>query len=637
MDESSSELLPSDCLLSEFFVKTNNTFIAFNQLFQAREAMLLFAINFPSGDCSFKKIENSISLKDIEAASSAYLAEANALTAILQKARLSSSDNKELFRLERLRAALQLYHVTFGMACPEFFTESYLNWLNSNYTTPGRKEANVILMSPNPFEEPIFGAYLMKCAVRGILPATRAMLSYFPPSPLMLAVQNLFETMPRYTALSKANFSQLWSNWKTSCQKAAREHLNRTVVTKNTALLHDLIRIMSGQCKAGESIFDLLCYYCDSWQEMLGALLLFHFPTMVPHRVGSLVECILNSRFYKDWFSDKYSDRFQACLLTSQLYGALKYAHSIDAWLGVHLSDLIQKREIVEKFHLFPACESASVFREKAIVDYVTSNGFMNSSNSFYIGASYLSECPTSGKDLLCKLLPNVSFKDLPARDRALALCQDLFLFEPLDKICKAAALYHIETHEFPIAVKYLSKMSNIPYFLLFQLTISALDAFFSNKYDLQGLQVSIQCFGVTSLNFLTRYIDFQSQYQRKRLDKATEKLKDFILDRETPRFMIVILLLDALPFLEEYTECFDLKTISDMIKIHEKLDTGVFPFSSYKACLNAHQATSTSHIRGQDASRGAYVTGAPSEEFYRKIISEALQRAYYKFNLSAN
>lgn len=92
--------------------------------------------------------------------------------------------------------------------------------------------------------------------------------------------------MPRYSATTKANFLQLWSDWKSECLKAADEHLKVRTTTKSIEFLQDLLRIMSGQCDGAESVFDVLSFYCESWQDMVGAMLLFHFPTMAPHRVG---------------------------------------------------------------------------------------------------------------------------------------------------------------------------------------------------------------------------------------------------------------------------------------------------------------------------------------------------------------
>ncbi|KAI0219381.1 Nucleoporin nup85, partial [Massospora cicadina] len=456
----------ADALRVEFLQKSALTFTNLNRLFQVKEAMLLFALNFPSDTNAVEDVEESVTLKDIEAASDAYLEEAKKQLAIIEV--------KE---------------------------------------SPGQEEGSLILRSEDPIREPFFGAYFVKCAMRGLNSSVVSLLQMFPDSPLVTAVRNLVQAMPRYTAASKATFPQVWGAWKMSCQDAASEHLGTAPLFKDLGLVYDLLKIMSGRCDAGESVFDLLSFYCETWQELLGAVLLFHFPTMAPHRVD---------------------------LLTNDLVEALKHAHSVDPWLSVHLSDLVEKRTLVERFQPCPFANSLADFKEGCIVEYVTQNAFIKDSRLFLVGANYLAECPKVGRDHLCKLLPSIPFEDIPSRDRALALCQELFLLEPLDKVCRSAVLSHLEAHEFSHAVKYLSKMSTVPALLLYQLAMSVISSFLSGEEaDFQDLCAAILSSGLSSLEFICQYFEFHALYKEERFTEAARRLKDLILHPNTPSFML--------------------------------------------------------------------------------------------------
>lgn len=92
--------------------------------------------------------------------------------------------------------------------------------------------------------------------------------------------------MPRCNISKTNEFSELWSAWKERCLDAAHQLLKdkETLLVNSQTVVLDLLKIMSGY-NSSETVLDLLSFYCESWQELLGSLLLFHFPNISLHNV----------------------------------------------------------------------------------------------------------------------------------------------------------------------------------------------------------------------------------------------------------------------------------------------------------------------------------------------------------------
>ncbi|KAJ2334773.1 Nucleoporin nup85, partial [Coemansia sp. RSA 2673] len=434
----------------------------------------------------------------------------------------------------------------------------FMEWLNLNFPVPSSEDGQRIVDSLGTESLALntdLWPYLKKLALRGHVATLANMLERVAPA------QELSSSAARWARdiARVARDMPLGSNEETSGSFNARwrrwnEELQNTVSAIDSLIsggkqpeandaelesLYAIADVMRGNA-------DAISAESKSWQDMLGAILLYSEPTSQADRLPSLAG-IMVEQFQASEFS--VLDRALVALLNHELPEFLVYCNQIDTWLSAHISDLMDHISILDM------CRATFAVDPREHYLLALGESYLSHENLWRVGLDYLgligSQAGNSVMEEYAMRIPLESDTKAQQRGRlgaAISHFAQVSDRRAVGQICDQLWDEYLATGE-----------------LSYGPTIDGVMA--------SGLRHD-------RLQFLTKYRDFHECYKVGEFADAGKILLHILLSEIAPPYAIADLLVDAIPLLEGDELVFDSDATFELMRCAETLLTQPPPAS---------------------------------------------------------
>ena len=444
-------------------------------------------------------------------------------------------------------------------------SDSYIGWLNE---TMGLSENFTKLASHvAPFTQPGYWPCITQALLCGQTKVVVSLLQrhdlYQSGSPIHSLVQ-VIQDMPRlYQFSSKSEFSDEWQSWKSTVSLYTSNE-SRAVFTKSldaslAKKISTLFHILAGD----EAV---IVKQDASWQECLGALILYTNPLVTFKNIDTLLDQSLFQKTQSDALSS-----LEASLLKKDLRSALRLASQFDWWLVAHLTDLLVTAGVLEEDSLRIPSEAGGLEQNFCTLRewYLSQYAELVFPMSWQVAFDYFLQLPVTGQAMISTLCQHVSRKESEALIEYLdnhaflkesALLNRIVASESLSQgnLSQALARYAkagSASRLYAIVEKILSQDP----------TVQQLDAL------LEQVETSL-VISFDSLAFLSRYRDFLQLYSQKSFKEAGSLLVSLFSSGSVPRQYWSKLLTDALGLLESQIISIGVSGSYELLRVMEEL-----------------------------------------------------------------
>ncbi|KAH8929346.1 Nucleoporin, Nup85-like protein [Atractiella rhizophila] len=497
----------------------------------------------------------------------------------------STEKEDELFHTSNLHSILtlaSLLYLPLDGVGDAVVGEEILEWINIRYPSPSQEESEALASLHEPFVSPSFWPYLYQCVLRLLLPSASSLLSTLSTHHSK-AVRDSAETfssllleMPRVKG-----FEGSWTEF-TSATRSYRKRVTREL----QVVEHDFSAPEERETRKEwyprfEELADLLLgkesavlERASDWRDALGAIGVLvrkgmrrddvpEVATMVVERKNGVEEGV---------------EGIEIDLLRGDVVKALTTCGSYDLWLAAHLSDLLDKVGAIPDPITYP-----TTLRDWFILSYASY--ILTDPGLWRIALDYLSTCDIEGRERMRALVfeaVEYAYAEGGTGEKGveevLKACAEFGFEKEAREICIKMTERLVRDKEYGRAVAYCcragdaKRMTRIADRILDEYVehgeirfASCVDSIPTSllrpsspppeaaSMDIDGSFPQTPNRTLSAkLNFLARYRDFQALYARGERAEAAEVLVNLLIGRQAPKSFWAVMLVDALPLLEE-------------------------------------------------------------------------------------
>ncbi|KAJ2711723.1 hypothetical protein H4R19_003113, partial [Coemansia spiralis] len=327
-----------------------------------------------------------------------------------------------------------IYLATNAPALSAAVVPHYMEWLNLNFPAPSADDGRRIIDAARDADalacHPDLWTYLRKLALRGHVATLANVLDRVAPAQGLSAgaarwardLARVSRDMPIGSGDETAgSFNARWRRWNAELQTMAAAIRSLLAgdegAAPDTALesLGAMVDVMRGDADAASAAGE-------SWQEILGALLLYSEPTAPADRLPALAQAVLE-QFQASGFT--LLDRALAALLSHDLPELLVYSNQIDPWLAAHLADAMDHIGILD------ICRQALRVDPREHYLVALGEAYMGHEGLWRVGFDYFGLCGTpGGRCALAEYIVRMPLESDRMAQQALRVCDKYGLTE---------------------------------------------------------------------------------------------------------------------------------------------------------------------------------------------------------------
>ncbi|XP_041073319.1 nuclear pore complex protein Nup85 isoform X1 [Carcharodon carcharias] len=404
-----------------------------------------------------------------------------------------------------------------------------------------------VLDSENPAEHLYYWNVVTGYVLQGRLEEARQMLvkkavTQPAQSSMYMSMDELMRKMPIFFHGSNqtvTEFELKWRHWQEECDRCLKEG---TFASNGELLL--ICKILAGNEDALFEKKDLL----STWYHFLVSKLLYCHPTIKPTDLFQYAELCLD-HFAAFGNQPEALDRILLAAFEFNIHQVLKDCSVIlnNWWFVAHLTDLLDHCNLLQSHNL----HFGSNLREFLILEYAS--GLFNHDSLWQLAVDYFDHCPQFGRIYLELYIERVPLNTERKALKVLRICEQRQMTEQVRSICKIMAMKAVHNNRLGSALSW---------------SVRAKDSFFATlisdrllqDYSVKG---SFSDFDLISnlgsamllsdrLTFLGKYCEFHKLYGEMQFAKAADLLLSLMTARIAPRSFWMMLLLDALPMMEQ-------------------------------------------------------------------------------------
>ncbi|KAJ2810065.1 hypothetical protein H4S07_002888, partial [Coemansia furcata] len=305
----------------------------------------------------------------------------------------------------------------------------FMEWLNFNFPAPLAEDGQRLLEAGTLALNDELWAYLRKLALRGHVSVLANMLERVAPVPELSAaaarwardVAGMARSMPLGSSEETAgSFGARWRRWNEQLQNAAAA---MRVLPSGDAALESVLAVVD--VMRGDA--DAISAEAATWQDVLGAVLLYSEPTAQADRLPALA-ALAAEQFEAAEFSKL--DRALVALLSHELPGLLVHCGKIDAWLAAHLADVMDHISILD------ACRRAFAVDPREHYLVALAEMYMGHENLWRVALDYLGLCGTpAARAVMTELAVRIPRECDAKAQQVLRVCRRFALTGAADRI----------------------------------------------------------------------------------------------------------------------------------------------------------------------------------------------------------
>ncbi|XP_032726535.1 nuclear pore complex protein Nup85 isoform X2 [Lontra canadensis] len=422
-----------------------------------------------------------------------------------------------------------------------------------------------VLGSENPSKHDSFWKLVTILVLQGRLDEARQMLSKeadaSPSSAGMCRILgDLMRTMPVLSPGNTQTLTELelkWQHWHEECER----HLQDSTFAAN-AHLESLCKIMLGDEAALLEQKELL----NNWYHFLVTRLLYSHPTVKP------IDLHLYAQSSFDLFlgGESSPEPLDSILLAAfefdvhQVIKECSIALS-NWWFVAHLTDLLDHCKLLQSHNLY----FGSNMREFLLLEYAS--GLFAHHSLWQLGVDYFDYCPELGRVSLELHIERIPLSTEQKALKVLRICEQRQMTEQVRSICKILAMSAVRNNRLGSALSWSIRARDAAFATLVSdrfLKDYCERGSFSDLDLIDNLGPAMML--SDRLTFLGKYREFHRFYGEKRLTDAASLLLSLMTSQIAPRSFWVILLIDALPLLEEKEVVFSAEQTYELMRCLE-------------------------------------------------------------------
>ena len=461
-----------------------------------------------------------------------------------------------------------------GLRC-----DALMEWVNKLDPRPTQEEGEDIMTIRRPCLHPEFWDYVSKGIVRGLFDMVSTCLVNSGLSGEGAKASNelclLLQTCPRVSKYETKpeDFKLRYRQWRGKLLIASRQiDIKDQELASSFRQVYELLK--------GDR--DALMRQCDTWQECLAAMALLYDPTgcRAPKDVRALFELVTESEDSVLAVDITLaSDVACAALCMGNIPKAIAQARRVDLGLAAHVSDLLEKIEILE--------EIKSGDLELTLRDVLTldlGDHCIGDPETWRAAISYWRTVGDAGLDRVQQMLPRIPITSQTRVDEILGLCNDLEMLDEAAEVETAWARKLEGAGKYLDAINAYDRACNPQQidrlnWILFKQTVLRGIPISDTDLDtaLEGPQYTNSR---TISSLLSPYAVLCQFYALKASDppKAAIHLAALLKHSDMPKELMAILMAEMLPFLRPDACQFGLRDIFDSLAaIEEFYDSADF------------------------------------------------------------
>ncbi|KAJ2156586.1 hypothetical protein GGF46_005093 [Coemansia sp. RSA 552] len=427
----------------------------------------------------------------------------------------------------------------------------YMEWLNFNFPSPRAEEGRGLVQASADADvlagDPALWPYLKKLALRGHVGTLANMLERVAASQEISGaagrwvreLARVSRDMPLGSQGETAGaFNARWRRWNGELQDMATavgSLLGGGCDDRALEAAYAIIDVMRGSV-------DSISAMGDTWQDILGAVLLYSEPTAQADRLPGLALAVLE-QFQMGEFT--VLDRALVALLTHDLPEFLVYCAQIDGWLSAHLVDMMDHINILE------ICRR--VFAVDPREHYLLSLGeaYLRHEDLWRVAIDYFGLSGTrAGLCLIEECVVRVPLNSERRAQQVLRVCTKYGLPNAKDRIHRQLGRQKWQRGRLGAAIEHFAQVADWAAIgqICDQLWSEYLE---SGKLTYGPIIDGVVGFKHERLQFLSQYRDFHESYRAGDYAVAAKTLLSILLNETAPAHAIPDLLVDSIPLLE--------------------------------------------------------------------------------------
>ncbi|XP_047563245.1 nuclear pore complex protein Nup85 isoform X4 [Lutra lutra] len=422
-----------------------------------------------------------------------------------------------------------------------------------------------VLGSENPSKHDSFWKLVTILVLQGRLDEARQMLSKeadaSPSSAGMCRILgDLMRTMPVLSPGNTQTLTELelkWQHWHEECER----HLQDSTFAANPHL-ESLCKIMLGDEAALLEQKELL----NNWYHFLVTRLLYSHPTVKPIDLHLYAQSSLDL-FLGGESSPEPLDSILLAAFEFDVHQVIKECSIAlsNWWFVAHLTDLLDHCKLLQSHNLY----FGSNMREFLLLEYAS--GLFAHHSLWQLGVDYFDYCPELGRVSLELHIERIPLSTEQKALKVLRICEQRQMTEQVRSICKILAMNAVRNNRLGSALSWSIRARDAAFATLVSdrfLKDYCERGSFSDLDLIDNLGPAMML--SDRLTFLGKYREFHRFYGEKRLTDAASLLLSLMTSQIAPRSFWVILLIDALPLLEEKEVVFSAEQTYELMRCLE-------------------------------------------------------------------
>ncbi|CAG8443603.1 10745_t:CDS:10 [Dentiscutata heterogama] len=312
--------------------------------------------------------------------------------------------------------------------------------------------------------------------------------------------------------------------------------------------IYDILMILRGHTKT-------IIEKSSSWQEALGGLVYHGRPTCDAQELKNILNVILKSI---DTGSTPVDDALIEFIFRRVEKG-IQHCERIDLWLSAHLSDILNKLDLVGRIHSQSSHQRQTNIttqpdvdiREHYLLSYAESMVFHTT--LWQLAFKYFEHCEICGYSYMSQLVVRIPFEDEFKANKLLSICKENGLTFQEKTISRIMGKKYWQNERYASAIVYFISAGDtasleVIYRRFLDNYIDTGELTFLNTIE----SIQLDDDSPVSIKFLARYRLFHALKQNGEIQRAGAILMELLRAQVAPISFWPVLLLNALPLLQE-------------------------------------------------------------------------------------
>ncbi|KAF0369776.1 nuclear pore complex protein Nup85 [Gigaspora margarita] len=358
-------------------------------------------------------------------------------------------------------------------------------------------------------------------------------------------VLDILDTRPRVTELEYHEFNLRRHEWLSKISDLQTKLRGKSFLEGR---INDILMILRGHTKT-------IIEKSSTWQEALGGLVYHVRPTCDAQELKNILNVILEKIDTCNTALDDALIEF----IFRRVEKGIQHCERIDLWLSAHLSDILNKLDLVGRIHSQSSHQKQSNIiaqpdvdiREHYLLSYAESMVFHTT--LWQLAFKYFEHCETCGYSYMSQLVVRIPFEDEFKASKLLSICKENGLTFQEKTISRIMGKKYWQNERYASAIVYFINAGDTA-------SLEVIYRRFLDNYidtgkltfldTIESIQLDED--SPVSIKFLSRYRLFHALKQNGEVQRAGAILMELLKAQVAPISFWPVLLLNALPLLQE-------------------------------------------------------------------------------------